>query len=190
MTMTEEAPVSVPEEGAGSAPAAADSGKKDKKDKKGKKEKGAKGKSNLIPAVVLALGVAAGGYFMGGGESAAEGTAEAEPEVPVVEPGALVSLDPMTLNLDDGRFLRVGVSFLMTAEFESAEGKEGGAHHFYPEDAGPLQDQLIAMFAWRDGADLVGADQLAATKAELLERANELFDGQVLEVYLTDFVMQ
>lgn len=178
MTMTEEAPVAV------SDPAEpADSGKKGKK---AKKEKAPKGRSNLLPALVLAAGVAAGGYFMGGGSSSA---ANATPTTVAPELGEMVRLEPMTLNLDGGRFLRVGVAFRMTVDYEVTADSDG-AITFPAEDEGRLRDQLIAMFSGRDGSTLVTSEQLEETKAELLERANVLFGGQAVEVYLTDFVMQ
>lgn len=182
MTMTEAAPIADP----GAAAAAPTDSSSGKKDKKGKKQKAAKGRSNLVPALVLAAGVAAGGYFMGGGSST---PVDATPTTVAPELGDMVRLDPMTLNLDGGRFLRVGVAFRMTKDFETSADTEG-AIHFSPEDEGRLRDQLIAMFSGRDGSTLVTSEQLEETKAELLERANVLFDGQAVEVYLTDFVMQ
>lgn len=187
MTMTEEAPVTVSDEGARSEPAA--KAEPDKKGKKGKKDKGAKGKSNLVPALVLAVGLAAGGYFMGGsGSEATAATDDVESVDVAPEPGSTVGLESITVNLDGGRFLRVGVALQMTADFEPVD--DHGEYHFEAADEGRMRDQLIAMFAGRTSGSLVGAEQLAEVKSELLERANELFDGQVLEVYLTDFVMQ
>ena len=69
-----------------------------------KKEK--KGKSNLIPAVVLALGIAAGGYFMGGSSSDAA-SADAKPAVEKPTPGEIATMDPLSVNLADGHFLKV-----------------------------------------------------------------------------------
>ena len=185
MTMTEDAPVT-----AGPTPAPAEpQDKKGKKGKKDKKDKDGKGKSNLVPAIVLAAGLAAGGYFMGGGGGEAVAAGEvAEVEDAAPEPGATVGLEPITVNLDGGRFLRVGVAFRMSAEFEAVD--DHGEYHFDGADQGRLRDQLIAMFAGRSSSSLVGAGQLDEIKAELLERANTLFEGEVLEVYLTDFVMQ
>lgn len=185
MTMTEAAPTAAPA-GAAEGPTSDHDATQANKGK-GRKAKAPKGRSNLLPALVLAAGVAAGGYFMGGGNS----TSAADPTVVTAPPeaGEMVQLDPMTLNLAEGRFLRVGVAFRMTEDFESEEGDDG-AFRFSPQDQGRLRDQLIAMFSGRDGSQLVTSDQLDATKDELLERANALFNGQAIEVYLTDFVMQ
>jgi flagellar protein FliL len=179
MTMTEDAPPAAAEQASGPSrsDAAADTADKGKKGKKAKKDKS--GRSNLVPAIVLAVGLAAAGYFMGGGGSSAEAAAPAEAAAieaaPV--PGEFVEVEPMTLNLNGGRFLRVGVSFLTVEGFEAIAGDphKGEPARFYPEHASKLRDQLIAMFA---------------AKAELLERANVVLDDQVLEVYFVDFVMQ
>ena len=188
MTMTEEAPAPV-DAAASEGPEA--TGDKGKKGKKGKKDKDAKGKSNLVPALVLAAGIAAGGYFMGGGTSAAT-TTETTEAVAAPEPGEVAELDALTVNLAGGRFLRVGVSFLTTKDFEVTPGdpKKGEPARFKPEYENRLRDQVIAMFAGRELSDVVGAAQLEEAKAELLERANAVLGDHALEVYFTEFVTQ
>ena len=185
MTMTEDAPVAAD---TAVEPEPSGSGKKGKKNKK---DTGAKGKSNLVPAVVLALGIAAGGYFMGGGGAAAT-TESAEPAEAVVEPGEVAELDALTVNLAGGRFLRVGVSFLTTKELEVVPGdpKKGEPARFKPEYENRMRDQVIAMFAGRDLSEVVGAEQLEEAKTELLERANGVVGDKILEVYFTEFVTQ
>jgi flagellar protein FliL len=188
VTMLEEAPSTVDAAPSGEADPSGGKGKKGKKDKK---DSSAKGKSNLVPAVVLAVGIAAGGYFMGGGTTeAATETIEAVDEAP--EPGDVAELDALTVNLAGGRFLRVGVSFLTVKDFEVIHGdpKKGEPSRFKPEYENRLRDQVIAMFAGRQLSDVVGSEQLQDAKAELLERANEVVGDKVLEVYFTEFVTQ
>lgn len=159
-------------------------------DKRSKKTKS--GRSNLLPALVLAAGIAAAGYFVGapGGDAGAEtDAATGEAAAEEVEPGVVVELEPMTLNLDGGRFLRVGVAVLTTSEFESFADDEG-TMRLTPDHGSQLRDQLIAMFAGRQISELTGSDNLEDTKAELLDRANQVLDDQALEVYLTEFVTQ
>lgn len=173
--------------------AAVESGdKKGKKGKKGKGDKEAKGKSNLVPAIVLAVGIAAGGFFMSSGGSDAGAATPVDTVEPEIVPGEMVTLEPMTLNLAGGRFLRVSVAFLTDSEFEAVAGdaKSGGSASFYPGDDSRIRDQLIVMFGGREASTLAGPEGLAAAKAELLERANEVLDGHVIDVYLTEFVMQ
>jgi flagellar protein FliL len=184
MTMTDE-----PTDTAPTSEAAEDTGKKGKKGKKPKGKKEKSGRSNLVPAVVLAVGIAAGGYFMGGSGATADASAGEEvPVDPALEPGEVIELEAMNLNIDNGRFLRVGVAFLTSDEFDHYAGKEGA--EFHPEHDSRLRDQLIAMYAGRELSSMTGADNLEAMKAELLERANRVLDGHALEAYLTEFVVQ
>lgn len=144
---------------------------------KGKKAKG--GKSNLVPAIVLAVGIAAGGYFMGGsGEPAASGetTATTQPA------GEIVTMDPISVNLADGHFLKVGLGVQLS---ESANVEE------FPK--GPMakvKDLLIDELAGGDMATLATKDGKEKVKDELTKRAEKEFEGEVLGFYFTDFVMQ
>jgi flagellar protein FliL len=184
MTMTDEPTTEAPAAPAdASGQGAADKGKKGKK---AKKDKG--GRSNLVPAVVLAIGIAAGGYFVGGSGAAATTDAEeSAAEADELEAGDVVELEAVTVNLANGRFLRVGVAVLTSAEFESVDDEP---RRFKPEHQSRLRDQLIAMFAGRDVATLTGAENIEATKAEMLDRVNVVLDGHAFEVYLTEFASQ
>ncbi len=180
MTMTEEAPAPTVEP---------DGDAGDKKGKKGKakKDKGAKGgRSNLVPALVLAAGIAAGGYFMGG-SSADSAAVVAEPE-PAVVAGEVIELDAVTVNLANGRFVRVGVAILASEDYEPIESDDGW--RFPSGHESRLRDQLIANFAGRDVSAVTGHDSLEVVKADLLERSNRVLDGHALEVYLTELVVQ
>ena len=105
--------------------AAAPADAKGKKGKKDKKEKG--GKSNLVPAIVLALGILGGGYFMGQG---GEGTAAAGPtttEAPVL--GEIATVEPININLKDGHFLRVGMALQLIVRVRRLLGACGEQAH-------------------------------------------------------------
>jgi len=151
---------------------------------KGKgKEKG--GKSNLIPAIVLAVGIAAGGYFMGGSGApactgkdcpAAEKKAEEKP------PGQIATMDPLSVNLADDHFLKVGVAVQL------AEGIEAG--EFAKGDISKVKDMLIDLTAGARLDDLQTPEGRAKIKEELKKRSEKAFEGNVLDVYFTDFVMQ
>ncbi|MBK5224876.1 MAG: flagellar basal body-associated FliL family protein [Acidimicrobiia bacterium] len=167
------------------ATAPAESEKKGKKGK-GKKEKG--GRSNLVPAVVVAVGLMGGGYFMGG-----SGGAEAAPPstiAPDIVEGPLLPIEPMTVNLAADRYLRLAVSFQMTDAYVDAVEGENGGESFAVDDASRVQDMLIATLAGRDAAGLTDVAGRDAVKGELQERANALFEGAVMDVFFTDFVIQ
>ena len=154
-------------------------------------KKAKKGRSNLLPALVLAAGIAAAGYFVGGTGASADAEASGvQSEVEHhYEPGEVIELEAMTVNLAGGRFLRVGLAVLATDEFDGFVD-DGGTARFLPEHESRLRDQLIAMFAGRELGSLSGAENLEAIKAELLDRTDTVLDGHALEIYLTDFVTQ
>lgn len=158
------------------------------KEGSGKDGKDKKGKSSLLPAVIIAVGLLGAGYFVGGKgggggapaqahETAAEKTTttEAHPE------GEVIKLEAITLNLADGRFLKVGLA-LQLAEGASAEKLEGHA---------PVAlDEAISLLGDRTYAQLSAPGGRAQAKKELTERVEKRFAGKVVDVYFTEFVMQ
>jgi len=145
---------------------------------KGKKEKG--GKSNLVPAVVLAVGIAVGGYFMGGSSDAPAGsTATTTVAVPV---GEVATMDPISVNLADGHFLKVGVGVQLDEATPSAEFMKGPISR--------VKDLLIENLGGRNMADFATAPQREQIKNDLKDKAKKMFAGSVTDFYFTDFVMQ
>lgn len=154
----------------------------DTKGKKGKEAKEAKekgGKSNLIPAVVLALGLAAGGYFMGGSGSAAA-DAKAKPEAPV--PGGIATMDPLSINLADGHFLKVGVAVEVAEGVDPAEFQKG--------EISKTKDLIIDRVAGLPMDQLTSPEGRKKIKEELVKAAKKIYPDEVLDLYFTDFVMQ
>ena len=144
----------------------------------GKKEQGG-GKSNLLPAVVLAIGIAAGGYFMGGSAAPAAGGDATTTTLPA---GEIVTMDPISVNLAEGHFLKVGLGVQLS---------EAGSPEEFPK--GPMakvKDMLIDELAGGDMASLSTKEGKEKVKEELTKRAEEEFEGEVLGFYFTDFVMQ
>ncbi|HQF94756.1 MAG TPA: flagellar basal body-associated FliL family protein [Microthrixaceae bacterium] len=158
--------------------AAAPADAKGKKGKKDKKEKG--GKSNLVPAIVLALGILGGGYFMGQG---GEGTAAAGPtttEAPVL--GEIATVEPININLKDGHFLRVGMALQLIEGIEKAEFEKG--------ETSKANDVIIEMLGGSDMAEISTAEGREGVKKELKKELKEVYEGEVTDVFFTDFVMQ
>lgn len=143
----------------------------------------AKGRSKLVPAVVVVLVLAAGGYFLtsGSGGDAAAGETVEEP-APV--PGEVVALDPVTLNLADGRFLKVGIA-LQLVEGAAAVDAAGVAGF-----AAPALDEAISVLGERTYGELVAPGGRDAVKQVLSERVAARYEGAVISVYFTEFVMQ
>lgn len=151
-----------------------------------KDEKAAKGKSNLVPAIVLAVGIAAGGYFMGGSSEKATDDKKSEEEAP--KPGEIATMEPLSVNLADGHFLKVGVAVVL------AEGIEPG--EFQKGKIALAKDMLIDRLGGAEMETLTSPEGRKALKEELSTKAKEIYVDEetkqptVLEVYFTDFVMQ
>ena len=162
-----------------------------------KPAKASKGKSNLIPAVVVAVGLLGGAYFMkgGGGEApAAAAEATEEPTEEVVVLGPVVEIDPITMNLADGHFLKVGIALQMAAPDESGAGGAHGAAPPAEGDAGPptapVLDAAISMLGSKTLEELQDPDERDEVKKALGEWCEEHYHGAVVGVYFTEFVMQ
>lgn len=158
------------------------------KDKAEKKDKEKKGKGHLLPAIILAVAVLGAGYFIGGKKgtpasaapAAAAATTTTTAPSPVDE-GEVVKLDSITLNLADGRFLKVGIA-LQLVKGETADKMTSHA---------PLAlDETIALLGDRTYAQLAAPGGRAQAKAELTDRVKKRFGGKVVDVYFTEFVMQ
>jgi flagellar FliL protein len=125
----------------------------------------------VIGAVVLVAGGAAAYVLLGrGGEPAAE---------PTPVPGAVLTVEPVSLNLADGHYLRLGLALQLT--------EEAGEHA--PDTARAL-DLAIALFSGRTVAEVSDPATRAALTAELATQLAEAYDGEVMDVYLTNYVTQ
>ncbi|MBI9114582.1 flagellar basal body-associated FliL family protein [Sanguibacter sp. YZGR15] len=124
----------------------------------------------IIGGAVVAA--AAGAYFF---LFAGSGEEKAEPE-PV--PGEVLTVEAMSLNLADGHYLRLGLGLQLIADL----------HH--DVDAAKARDAAIALFSGRTVADVTNPETRDALKAELAETLIHDYHGEVIEVYLTDYVTQ
>ena len=133
-------------------------------------------KKLLVIALPL-LALVAGWYvLLGPGANGGEPAAAHEPE-----PGAVLSLEPITMNLADGRLLKVGLALQVVAEPSSGHGEVTGA---------VALDEAIAYLGGRTYDELVAPEARQAAKDELSKRVAERYHHDVLEVYFTEFVMQ
>ena len=138
------------------------------------------GKKKMIIIVVAALAVAAGAYFMFLKPAPAE-DAHAKPKQ---EPGAVVKMEPITLNLADGHYLKLG----MALQFALAE--EGGHGGGTEPDGSHALDLAISHFSNRPVAELSSAKARAQSKKELVAKVRKAYHDQVMDIYFTEFVMQ
>ncbi len=137
------------------------------------------GRTKLVVILVpVLLAVVAAWYFVlgpGSGGSAAE----EKPEE--VELGEVVALDPITMNLADGRLLKVGLALQLPLEPES-----GGHGEFSGSVA---LDEAIAFLGEHTYDQLAAPAARHAAKTELSRRVSERYHLVVLDVYFTEFVM-
>ena len=118
--------------------------------------------------VVCVLLIATAGYFFLLKPSAAE----APPE-----PGEVVTLEPIQVNLAAGRYLRIGIALQLTADAEEVDGSSA-------------LDATIELFSGEDIEVLTRPETRAEMKKELQETLLERYEGDVMDVYYTDFVTQ
>ena len=144
-------------------------------EEKGKK-KGSKKKLLIIALVVLLAGGAAY-WFLLKPAPPADGAA-AVVEEPAPEPGAVVVVEPISLNLADGHYLRIGIGLQLTADVAEE-----------PDTARAL-DLVVALFSQRAVAEVTTTEGRDALKAELLRQLEEAYEGEVMDVYFTDYVTQ
>ncbi len=127
----------------------------------------------IVVVVVVVLAAGAGAYltlFRGGGEPAAE---------PAPEKGVVLTVDPVSLNLADGHYLRLGMALQLTKDV----GEEA------PDTARAL-DLAIALFSGRTVAEVSDPATRDALTAELATQLAEVYEGEVMDVYLTNYVTQ
>ncbi len=131
-------------------------------------------KKLLVIALVLLVGLGAGAYFL-----FFAGSGEAKADAP--EPGEVVKLDPIAVNLAGGGYLKIGIALQMTAD--SAGGHEGSG-----PDGSKALDLVISTYSGAQPADV--AANREALKEALQHEVEEAYEGEVMGIYLTEYVTQ
>lgn len=114
-----------------------------------------------------------------------------EPETdPAKEPGAVVAMeDPMTLNLADGKFLKTNLALqLSEAATTEAGGEAALAKGAF--DVSKARDAAISTLGRYKYSQLLDPKTKDAAQQALSAEVSKRYDGQVLRVYFTEFVMQ
>lgn len=132
----------------------------------------AKSKKKLIVVVVLVLALAGGGYWMFLRPKPAE-AAEAKPE-----PGDVLAMEPIQVNLAGEHYLRIGVALQATADV---------AHK--PEGSKAL-DATIHTFSGKSIEEVNNVKKREELKKELEKEIEHLYHGDIMEIYFTEFVTQ
>ena len=142
-----------------------------------------KSRKRLVLALPVLLALAAAGWIFlkpGAPASATE-----------VEPGPVVQLDAITLNLSDGHYLKLGLALQLTkkAAKEAAAGQSEGSDAPLVDGA-PALDAAIGVLGDRSYAQLLAKGGRAKAKAAVETVIKRRYEGRVMQVYLTQFVMQ
>lgn len=138
-----------------------------------------KSKTKLIViglVAVIAVAGAAWFFLLRGGDAEAAAAEEAKPE-----PGAVLRMDPISINLADGHYLKLGIALQVVAEPSSAHGDPDGSKAL---------DLAIDEFSGKPMAELASKEARAAAKEHLLHAVEEAYHHDIMDIYFTDFVMQ
>jgi flagellar FliL protein len=126
----------------------------------------------IVLAVLLLAGGGVGGYLvMGSGGS--KHTAKPKPK-----PGKVVVLDPITVNLAGGHYLKIHLALQGTTE---ATDDLDGSHAL---------DLAVAQFSNVQMAELASTDGRTKAKDKLLKAVEDAYEGKIMDIYFTEFVMQ
>ncbi|MGQ0632750.1 MAG: flagellar basal body-associated FliL family protein [Sporichthyaceae bacterium] len=103
-------------------------------------------------------------------------------------PGLVVKLDPLTLNLDGGHYLKLSMALQFTEAASAGGGGHGGGAA--EPDGSQALDLAIAQLSGRKIAELNTAESRELAKEKLLQAVAEAYHHDVMDIYFTEFVMQ
>jgi flagellar FliL protein len=133
-----------------------------------KEEEKKGGKKKLVVIALLVALLGGGGYWFflrpSGGTQAPE-------------PGDVLTLDPIQVNLADGHYLSIGVALQLVAGAEVKDGSKA-------------LDAVIDLYSGQNMDDLIKPKTRTELKKELAHEVEGLYDEEVMGVYLTQFVTQ
>lgn len=136
----------------------------------------------IVAALVVVLAAVGVAVFMLLG-----GSGDEKSEAATAEPGIVVPLkDEMTLNLADGRFLKLQLALQLTKEGTEAAG-EKAAETF---DGSMAQDAAITVFSQYKYDDLLDPKKKEEARNKLTAETKKRYDDAVMQVYFRQFVMQ
>ena len=128
----------------------------------------------LLVVVVLAAGAV---VFLLRGKAQAAGPAAPAP-TPTPVAGNVLDIDPVSVNLADGHYLRLGLALQLSTDVT--------------EDPDPARalDLAIALYSGQSVDDVSAPATRDKLKGELLGELQQTYGPGVMDVYLTDYVTQ
>lgn len=132
----------------------------------------------LLVLVVVAVLLAGGAYvaksqLLGSDKTAGTAAVHATPK-----PGAVVKIDPISLNLQGGHYLRLGLALQLTAQTKESP------------DTSKALDLAISLWSGHTVDEVSDAATRDKLKADLTTKLDTAYDGEVMGVYLTTYVTQ
>ena len=176
--MTTEPRIVAPNQKIGARPTGTNAAAKGEAPPKGGKKK----KLIMIGAAVGVVVLVAAYWFLAGpGKAAATSIdpalATASPQ-PTYELGAVLAIDSISINLQGGHYLRLGLGLQLIKSVKTP-----------PEKAEAL-DAAIALFSGHTTEELADPTVREDLKKQLEVSLMDLYRGDVVAVYYTDFVTQ
>lgn len=143
-------------------------------------------------AVIAGAGFVLGGRMSAGPAASAEAVAEEEAE-PTID--VIVELDPLSVNLAGGHYLRLAVAIALTDDHGGEAAAESGGHGSSAEEEPPIEtapasDLVLSTFSGRAMDELSSADGREAARHDLYEGLVDFYGETVVTVLFTEFVMQ
>lgn len=175
--MTTEARIVAPGQKIGARPTGTDAAKGEAAPKGGKKKK-----LIMIGAGVGVVVLVAAYWFLAGpGKAAAAPTDPASATAsaaPVYDLGEVLAIDSISINLQGGHYLRLGMGLQLIKSVHT------------PPDKAKALDAAIALYSGHTTEELADPTIREDLKKQLGETLFKLYDGDVVSVYYTDFVTQ
>lgn len=125
-----------------------------------------KSKKKLVMIVVAVLAIGAGGWWF---------TRPAPSGPP--QPGEVVKLDPVQINLAAEHYLRIGIALQLVKGATEADGSKA-------------LDATIGVFSGLPMAEVNDPKHRVTLKKELEKQLSELYEKDVMGVYFTEYVTQ
>lgn len=144
-------------------------------------------KKMVIVAAVLVLLLAVGA-FVGKGLLGAPSAPEPDPKTVA---GNVVTLAPITMNLADGRYLKLTLALqLSKAASPVAGGVDAAAGQLPALDGAKALDSAISVLGQHTYAQLIAPGGRTGAQKALAAQVKKRYNGDVLGVYFTEFLMQ
>lgn len=152
----------------------------------GEKPKRSRKKLIIVAAALLVL--LAVGAFVGKGLLAGPAAPVPDPETVA---GSVVTLSPITMNLADGRYLKLTLALQLSEAASPVAGSVEDAAGVVPAvDGAKALDAAIGVLGQHTYAELLAPGGRAHAQKALSALVKKRYPGDVLGVYFTEFTMQ